>query len=145
MVRKCVALISWLQLKCVFVFLALKCLKMQTFRDFRPFIGERCSYGTFHWWRDSSPETSAFSNILALRTQRHILIVISFCVKNQWIGARTVINSHWEPPLPNAPMLGWIMGRGEPRGGKEREIRRQSVPSLRGGGWGDKIGVWCPF
>ena len=30
-------------------------------------------------------------------------------------------------------MLGWIMGRGEPRGGKEREIRRQSVPSLQGG------------
>ena len=33
------------------------------------------------------------------------------------------------------------MGRGEPGGGKEREIRRQSVPSLRGGGWGDKLGV----
>ena len=26
------------------------------------------------------------------------------------------------------------MGRGEPGDGKEREIRRQSVPSLRGGG-----------
>ena len=25
------------------------------------------------------------------------------------------------------------MGRGEPGGGKEREIRRQSVPSLQGG------------
>ena len=24
-----------------------------------------------------------------------------------------------------------------------RELRRQSVPSLRGGGWGDKLGVWC--
>ena len=35
--------------------------------------------------------------------------------------------------------------RGEPGGGKEREIRLQSVPSLRGGGWGDKLGVWCPF
>ena len=32
--------------------------------------------GIFHWWRDSSPETSGFSNILALRTQRQILIVI---------------------------------------------------------------------
>ena len=37
------------------------------------------------------------------------------------------------------------MGRGEPGGGKEREIRRQSVPSLRGGGWGGKLGAWCPF
>ena len=25
--------------------------------------------GIFHWWRDSGPETSGFSNILALRTQ----------------------------------------------------------------------------
>ena len=33
--------------------------------------------GIFHWWRDSSPETSGFSNILALRTQRQILIVIN--------------------------------------------------------------------
>ena len=74
-----------------------------------------------------------------------LLTMLSFCVKNQWIGTRTVINSHWEPPLPNAPRLGWIMGRGEPGGGKERGIRRQSVPSLRGGGWGDKLGVWCPF
>ena len=32
--------------------------------------------GIFHWWRDSSPETSRFLNILALRTQRQILIVI---------------------------------------------------------------------
>ena len=32
--------------------------------------------GIFHWWRDSSPETSGFSNILALRTHRQILIVI---------------------------------------------------------------------
>ena len=31
------------------------------------------------------------------------------------------------------------MGRGEPGDGKEREIRRQSVPSLREGGWGDKL------
>ena len=30
-----------------------------------------------HRWRDESPETSAFSNILALRTQRRILIVIN--------------------------------------------------------------------
>ena len=33
--------------------------------------------GIFHWWRDSSPKTSGFSNILALRTQRQILIVIT--------------------------------------------------------------------
>ena len=44
MVRNCVALMSWLQLKFVFVFLALKCLKIQTFRDYCPFIGERCRY-----------------------------------------------------------------------------------------------------
>ena len=44
MVRNCVALISWLQLKFVFVFLALKCLKIQTFRDYCPFIGERYRY-----------------------------------------------------------------------------------------------------
>ena len=30
-------------------------------------------------------------------------------------------------------------------GGKERELRRQRVSSLRGGGWGDKLGVWCPL
>ena len=36
--------------------------------------------GIFHWWRDSSPETSGFSNILALRTQRQILIVIKHIV-----------------------------------------------------------------
>ena len=34
---------------------------------------------------------------------------------------------------------------GEPGGGKEREIRLRSVPSLREGGWGAKLGVWCPF
>ena len=45
-----------------------------------------------------------------------------------------VINSHWEPPLTNAPRLGWVIGRGEPGGGKEGKVRRQSVPSLRGGG-----------
>jgi len=34
------------------------------------------------------------------------------------------------------------MGRaGEPEGRKERKLRRQSVSSLRGGGWGDKLGV----
>ena len=33
--------------------------------------------GIFHWWRDSSPKTSGFSNILALRKQRQILIVIN--------------------------------------------------------------------
>ena len=54
-----------------------------------------------------------------------------------------VINSHREAPLSNAPWAGWILGRGEPGGGKERELRRQSVPSLRGGGWGDKLGFWC--
>ena len=32
-----------------------------------------------------------------------------------------IINSHWAPPLPNA--LGWVMGRGEPGGGKERELK----------------------
>ena len=30
--------------------------------------------GILYWWRDSSPETSGFSNILALRTQRQIVI-----------------------------------------------------------------------
>ena len=45
-----------------------------------------------------------------------------------------VINSHWEPPFTNAPRLGWVIGRGEPGGGKEGKVRRQSVPSLRGGG-----------
>ena len=35
---------SWLQLKFVFVFLALKCLKIQTFRDHCPFISGRCHY-----------------------------------------------------------------------------------------------------
>ena len=44
MVRNCVALISWLQLKFVFVVLALKCLKIQTFRDYCPFISGRCRY-----------------------------------------------------------------------------------------------------
>ena len=44
MVRNWVALISWLQLKFVFVFLALKCLKIQTFRDYCPFISGRCRY-----------------------------------------------------------------------------------------------------
>ena len=44
MVRNCVALISWLQLKFVFVFLALKCLKIQTLRDYCPFISGRCRY-----------------------------------------------------------------------------------------------------
>ena len=34
----------WLQLKFVFVFLALKCLKIQTFRDYCPFISGRCRY-----------------------------------------------------------------------------------------------------
>ena len=33
--------------------------------------------GIFHWWRDGSPETSGFSNILVLRTQRQMLIVIN--------------------------------------------------------------------
>ena len=45
-----------------------------------------------------------------------------------------VINSHWEPALTSAPRLGWVIGRGEPEGGKEGKVRRQSVPSLRGGG-----------
>ena len=44
MVRNCVGLISCLQLKFVFVFLALKCLKIQTFRDYCPFISGRCRY-----------------------------------------------------------------------------------------------------
>ena len=52
------------------MFLALKCLKIQTFWDYCPFISGRCRY--------SSPETSGFSNILALRTQKQILIVINF-------------------------------------------------------------------
>ena len=57
-----------------------------------------------------------------------------------------VINSHWEPPLSNATRLGLVMVRGEPGGGKEHELRRQSVPSLWGGGWGDRLGVCrCPF
>ena len=35
---------SLAQLKFVFVFLALKCLKIQTFRDYCPFISGRCRY-----------------------------------------------------------------------------------------------------
>ena len=31
------------------------------------------------------------------------------------------------------------MGKGEPGGGKERELRRKGEPSLRGGGWGDNL------
>ena len=57
---------------------------------------------------------------------------------------KIVINSHWEPPLTNAPRLGQVMGRGEPGGRKEWEPRCQSVPSLRGGGCCDKPGFWCP-
>ena len=57
-----------------------------------------------------------------------------------------VINSHWEPPLSNATRLGLVVVRGEPGGGKEHELRRQSVPSLWGGGWGDRLSVCsCPF
>ena len=48
-------------------------------------------------------------------------------------------------PTRKRPKVEMSYGRGEPGGGKERELRRQSVPSLRGGGWGDKLGVWCPF
>ena len=44
MVRNHVALLSWLQLKFVFAFFALKCLKIQTFRDYCPFISGRCRY-----------------------------------------------------------------------------------------------------
>ena len=44
MVRNCVALISWLQLKFVLVSLALKCLKIQTLRDYCHFISGRCRY-----------------------------------------------------------------------------------------------------
>ena len=57
---------------------------------------------------------------------------------------KIVINSHWQPPIPNAPMLGWVMGRGKPGGSKEWELWRQSVPSLRGGGCCNKPGFWCP-
>ena len=31
------------------------------------------------------------------------------------------------------------MGRGEPGGGKERDLRHKSEPSLREGGWGDSL------
>ena len=31
------------------------------------------------------------------------------------------------------------MGRGEPRGGKERELRHKGEPSLQGGGLGDHL------
>ena len=47
-------------------------------------------------------------------------------------GNFTAINTHREPPLPNAPRLGWIMGRGEPGGGKEREIRRKKCAITAG-------------
>ena len=42
----------------------------------------------------------------------------------------TKINSHWEPPLPNALRLGWFMGRGEPYGGHfPRAQGKISTPS----------------
>ena len=31
------------------------------------------------------------------------------------------------------------MGRDKPGGGKEGELRHESEPSLRGGGWGDNL------
>ena len=31
------------------------------------------------------------------------------------------------------------MGKDKPEGGKERELRQKSEPSLRGGGWGDNL------
>ena len=39
-------------------------------------------------------------------------------------------NSHWEPPLPNALRLGWVMRRGEPYGGHfPRAQGKISTPS----------------
>ena len=57
-----------------------------------------------------------------------------------------IINSSLGTVTLKATRLGLVMVRGEPGGGKEHELRRQSVPSLQGGGWGDRLGVCrCPF
>ena len=58
--------------------------------------------GIFHWWRDSSPETSGFSNILALRTQRQVLIVINqfecLVIEITRLHSRPFLVSSWYRP-----------------------------------------------
>ena len=44
-----------------------------------------------------------------------------FSAKPQ-IHVRIAIDSHREPPLANTPRWRWDMGRGDPGGGKEREL-----------------------
>ena len=49
-------------------------------------------------------------------------------------------------PTPKRPKVGMSYGKKRARRREGAgELRRQRVPSPRGGGWGDKLGVWFPF
>ena len=57
------------------------------------------------------------------------------------LDPKSVASNKFSPgaPTPKRPKLRKDMGRGEPGGGKERELRHNDLPSLLGGGWGDNV------